>query len=118
MEEIRYEGFLFHNWTLSERSSLESSVVYETSEISQTGVVNKVRDFQFWRPSLDYRYNITENFQIRATAQREVSQLPFSLFAATTNEEDRDRDILAGNPEIEPQTAWSYDVEVEYRLPE
>ena len=117
VEEIRYEGFLFHNWTLSERSSLESSVLYETSKISQTGVVNKVRDFQFWRPSLDYRYNIAENFQIRATVQREVSQLPFSLFAATTNEEDRDRDVLAGNPEIEPQTAWSYDIEVEYRLP-
>ena len=117
VEEIRYEGFLFHNWTLSERSSLESSVLYETSEISQTGVVNKVRDFQFWRPSLDYRYNIAENFQIRATVQREVSQLPFSLFAVTTNEEDRDRDVLAGNPEIEPQTAWSYDIEVEYRLP-
>ena len=117
VEELRYEGFLFHNWTLSERSSLESSVVYETSEISQTGVVNKVRDFQFWRPSLDYRYNVTENFQIRATVQREVSQLPFSLFAATTNEEDRDRDVLAGNPEIEPQTGWSYDVEAEYRLP-
>ena len=117
VKEIRYEGFLFHNWTLSERSSLESSVLYETSEISQTGVVNKVRDFQFWRPSLDYRYNIAENFQIRATVQREVSQLPFSLFAATTNEEDRDRDVLAGNPQIEPRTAWSYDIEVEYRLP-
>lgn len=117
VKEIRYEGFLFHNWTLSERSSLESSVLYETSEISQTGVANKVRDFQFWRPSLDYRYNIAENFQIRATVQREVSQLPFSLFAATTNEEDRDRDVLAGNPEIEPQTAWRYDIEVEYRLP-
>ena len=117
VKEIRYEGFLFHNWTLSERSSLESSVLYETSEISQTGVVNQVRDFQFWRPSLDYRYNSAENFQIRATVQREVSQLPFSLFAATTNEEDRDRDVLAGNPEIEPRTAWSYDIEVEYRLP-
>ena len=118
VEENRYEGFLFHNWTLSERSSLESSLVYETSEISQTGVVNKVRDFQFWRPSLDYRYNITENFRIRATVQRQVSQLPFSLFAATTNEEDRDRDALAGNPEIEPETSWNYDVEVEYRLPD
>lgn len=117
VEEIRYEGFLFHNWTLSERSSLESSLVYETSEISQTGVVNKVRDFQFWRPSLDYRFNVTENFRIRATVQRQVSQLPFSLFAATTNEEDRDRDALAGNPEIEPETSWNYDVEVEYRLP-
>ncbi len=26
--------------------------------------------------------------------------------------------MLAGNPEIEPQTSWNYDVEVEYRLPD
>ena len=117
VQEIRYEGFLFHNWTLSERSSLESSVVFETSEISQSGAVNKVRDFQFWRPSLDYRFNISESFRIRATVQRRVEQLPFALFATTTNEEDRDRDVLAGNPEIEPETSWNYDLEVEYRLP-
>jgi outer membrane receptor for ferrienterochelin and colicin len=117
VQEVRYEGFLFHNWTLSEHSSLESSVVHEISEISQSGVVNKVRDFKYWRPSLDYRYNITEAFQIRAIVQRRVEQLPFSLFATTTNEEDRDRDVLAGNPEIEPETSWNYDVEVEYRLP-
>jgi hypothetical protein len=54
VQEIRYEGFAFHNWTLSDRSSLESSIVYETSEITQSGSVKKTRDFQFWRPSLDY----------------------------------------------------------------
>lgn len=117
VEEIRYEGFAFHNWTLSDRASLESSVVYETSEISQSGVVNKKRDFQFWRPSFDYRYNFTDSFRFRGTIRRNVSQLSFSSFAATTNEEDRDRDALAGNPELEPETSWSYEGELEYRLP-
>ncbi len=117
VQEIRYEGFAFHNWTLSDRSSLESSIVYETSEISQSGAVNKTRDFQFWRPSLDYRFNITDNFRFRATIERSVSQLSFSSFAATTNEDDRDLNALAGNPELEPQTSWSYEAELEYRLP-
>ncbi len=117
VEEIRYEGFLFHNWTLNPRSSLESSVVYETSEISQSGVVSKKRDFQFWRPSFDYRFNFTDNFQFRGTIQRQVSQLSFFSFAATTNEEDRDRDALAGNPELEPETSWNYEAQLEYRLP-
>ena len=117
VQEIRYEGFAFHNWTLSDRSSLESSIVYETSEISQTGAVNKTRDFQYWRPSLDYRFNITDNFRFRATIERSVSQLSFSSFAATTNEDDRDLNALAGNPELEPQTSWSYEAELEYRLP-
>lgn len=117
VQEIRYEGFAFHNWTLSERSSLESSLVYETSEISQSGAINKTRDFQFWRPSFDYRFNITDNFRFRATIERSVSQLSFSSFAATTNEDDRDLNALAGNPELEPQTSWSYEAQLEYRLP-
>ena len=117
VQEIRYEGFAFHNWTLSDRSSLESSLVYETSEISQTGAVSKTRDFQFWRPSFDYRFNITENFRFRGTVKRSVSQLSFSSFAATTNEEDRDLNALAGNPELEPQTSWDYEGQLEYRLP-
>lgn len=117
VREIRYEGFAFHNWTLSDRSSLESSLVYETSEISQTGAVNKTRDFQFWRPSFDYRFNITGNFRFRGTVKRSVSQLSFSSFAATTNEEDRDLNALAGNPELEPQTSWDYEGQLEYRLP-
>jgi outer membrane receptor for ferrienterochelin and colicin len=117
VQEIRYEGFAFHNWTLSDRSSLESSLVYETSEISQTGAVNKTRNFQFWRPSFDYRFNITENFRFRGTVKRSVSQLSFSSFAATTNEEDRDLNALAGNPELEPQTSWDYEGQLEYRLP-
>lgn len=117
VQEIRYEAFAFHNWTLSDRSSLESSLLYETSEISQSGVVNKSRDFQYWRPSLDYRFNFTDNIQFRGTIRRDVSQLSFSSFAATTNEEDRDRNANAGNPELEPETSWNYDANLEYRLP-
>ncbi len=117
VEETRYEAFAFHNWTLSDRSSLETSAVFETSEIAQTGVVSKTRGFQFWRPALDYRYNFTDNFQLRGTVRRNVSQLSFSSFAATTDEDDRDRDANAGNPELEPETSWNYSVALEYRLP-
>lgn len=117
VEETRYEGFAFHNWTLNDRSSLETSVVYETSEIAQTGETNKKRDFQFWRPSMDYRYNFADNFRFRGTVRRNVSQLSFSQFAATANDEDRDIDGFAGNPELEPETSWTYEGELEYRLP-
>jgi outer membrane receptor for ferrienterochelin and colicin len=117
VEELRYEGFAFHNWTLSDKSSLESSIVYESSEITQTGAINKTRDFQFWRPTFDYRYNFADNFRFRGTVTRNVSQLSFSAFAATANEEDRDIDGFAGNPELEPETGWRYEAELEYRLP-
>ncbi|MAJ54438.1 MAG: hypothetical protein CBC67_00330 [Gammaproteobacteria bacterium TMED107] len=117
VKETRYEGFAFHNWTINDKSSLESSVVYETSEIAQTGELSKIRDFQFWRPTFDYRYNFADNFRFRGTVRRNVSQLSFSAFAATANDEDRDIDGFAGNPELEPETSWSYEGELEYRLP-
>ncbi|HNP62477.1 MAG TPA: TonB-dependent receptor [Woeseiaceae bacterium] len=118
VQEIRYEGFAFHNWTLNARMNLESSLVYEASEISQRGTVRKIRDFDFLRPAVDYRFNITDNFQLRAAISRNVSQLSFANFAATANEDDRDRDADAGNPELVPEKEWKYSVEAEYRLPE
>ena len=117
VEETRYEAFAFHNWTLSDRSSLETSLVFETSEIAQNGSVSKTRDFQFWRPSVDYRFNFTDSIRFRGTVRREVSQLSFGAFSATADNDDRDRDANAGNPELEPQTGWNYDANLEYRLP-
>ena len=117
IKEERYEGFIFHNWTINSKSALESSAVFEDSEISQTGIVNKARDFKFWRPTFDYRYNFADNFRFRGTITRNVSQLSFSAFAATANEDDRDIDGFAGNPELEPETSWQYEAELEYRLP-
>lgn len=117
VRELRYEGFAFHNWTLNSRMSLESSLVYETSEISQTGQFNKTRDFQFWRPSLDYRFNIADNLQFRASVQRNINQLSFADFAATADDNDRDIDADQGNPELEQEKTWRYNMEVEYRLP-
>ena len=50
VEEIRVEPFLVHNWQLSPRMSLETSVIYEMSEIAQWGDVVNKRDFQFLKP--------------------------------------------------------------------
>lgn len=116
VQEIRYEGFGFHNWAINERMNLESSLVYETSEISQAGVVSKTRSFSFLRPALDYRFNLTDKFQIRASVRRNVSQLSFGNFAATANNDDREQNANAGNPELVPEKSWNYETELEYRL--
>jgi len=117
VEEVRYEGFAFHNWVLSPRSTLETSLVYESSEISQSGVVDNSRRFNYLRPSIDYRFNFTESLQLRATAAKEVSQLSFSSFAATVNDDDREQNTDAGNPELTPQEELRYELGLEYRLP-
>lgn len=118
VEEMRYEGFAVHNWTLNEKMTLESSLVYETSEISQSGVASRSREFNFWRPSLDYRFNITNALQLRATVGKEVQQLSFANFSATANTSDNSRDADAGNPDLVPTQEVRYELALEYRLPD
>lgn len=117
VEEIRYENFVVHNWQINDRMSLESSLIYETSTIEQSGDVSNKRDFDFLRPKLDYRFNITKSFQLRAKIEKNISQLSFSDFSATTDNSDDDQNVQAGNPEIVQEQTWNYELNLEYRLP-
>lgn len=117
VEEIRYEPFIIHNWTISPKISLESTLIYETSEISQTGDVANTRDFAFVKPKLDLRYNLTPSLQLRGTVERLVNQLSFSDFVAANDEQDNDRNTVAGNAQLRQQTQWRYTFNTEIRLP-
>ncbi|MDD9891604.1 MAG: TonB-dependent receptor [Gammaproteobacteria bacterium] len=117
VEEIRYENFIVHNWRINDKSSLESSLIYETSTITQTGDVFNERDFDFIRPKFDYRYNFNQSIQLRAKVEKIVSQLSFSDFMASSDSEDDDQNTQAGNPEIVQEQHWDYSLNFEYRLP-
>ncbi len=118
VQEMRYEGFAIHNWTLNDRMGLESTLVYEMSEIGQSGTVSRNRDFAFFRPKLDYRFDITSSLQMRASVERHVSQLSFSHFTASANNSDTDKTINAGNPDLVQEKELRYEMNLEYRLPE
>ena len=117
VEEIRFENFAIHNWQINDRMSLESALIYETSTISQSGDVANDRDFSFLRPKVDYRFDITQSLQLRATIEKTVSQLSFSDFSATSDNSDDDQNTQAGNPDIAQEQAWNYTMNLEYRLP-
>lgn len=117
VEEIRYEGFAIHNWQINQRMSLESSLFYEDSEISQSGDVSRSRTFDFLKPKVDFRFNMSSSFQLRLSAQLDVSQLRFSDFTASANLRDETQDTIAGNPELEQEQVWRYNANLDYRLP-
>jgi len=117
VEEIRYEPFVVHNWQLSQRMTLESSLIYEMSEISQFGDVNNKRDFNFWKPKLDWRFDIRQGLQLRASGTKVVRQLSFSDFVASSDNRDDDASTMAGNSELRQEQVWNFDVGGEYRLP-
>ena len=117
VEELRLENFAIHNWQINDRMSLESSLIYEKSTITQSGDVTNERNFSFVRPKLDYRFDITATLQLRTTIEKTVSQLSFSDFSATTDNSDDDQNTQAGNPGIAQEKTWNYEMNLEYRLP-
>ncbi|PCJ25862.1 MAG: hypothetical protein COA96_06330 [SAR86 cluster bacterium] len=116
VEEIRYESFVVHNWQINRRMSLESTLIVESSEIEQSGDIKKKRDFDFVRPKVDYRFNITPALQFRATVEKDVSQLSFNDFTANINGGDDDQNAVAGNPDLRQEQSWRYDLNLEYRF--
>ena len=117
VEENRYEPFAIHNWQLSPRMSLESSLIAEFSEIQQSADTNTKRDFQYLKPKLDFRFNISSSLQLRTSLERNVSQLSFADFSRATNERDDDQDTVAGNTQLEPEESLRGEVTLDYRLP-
>ena len=117
VEEIRYEPFAIHNWIINPRMSLETSVLYEYSEITQRGDVSKKRDFDFVKPKVDFRYDLTPTWQIRGTIEKIVNQLTFNDFVAASDETDEDSNVQAGNANLRQDWYWNYEISSEYRLP-
>ena len=117
VEEVRVEGFAIHNWQINSRMSLESSLLYEVSEIEQSGDISKKRDFDFVKPKLDFRFDINRSLQLRMSAEKDVSQLSFADFSAGVNQSDDDQDTVTGNPALEQEETWRYDINLDYRLP-
>lgn len=116
VEEIRVEPFIVHNWQLSPRMTLESSLVYEMSEITQTGDVYNKRDFAFLKPKVDWRFDVTPTFQLNWNAERMVQQLRFSDFVAASDNQDNDANTQAGNANLKQEQVLITRLGFEYRL--
>ncbi len=118
VEEVRVEPFLVHNWQINSRMSLESTLLYEMSEITQTGDVFNKRDFSFVKPKVDFRFDVTPTFQITWNADKSVRQLSFSDFVAASDNQDNDANTQAGNANLTQEQVLKTELGFEYRLPD
>lgn len=117
VEEVRYEPFVVHNWQFNPRLSLESSMLYELSEITQWGDIYNKRDFSFLKPKLDLRFEMRPGLQLRGTVYKTVRQLSFSDFVASSDDRDNDAETMAGNTNLVQEQVIYADFSTEYRLP-
>ncbi len=114
VEEDRYETFISYNFPINEKIRLETALNYEWSEISQSGDILLSREFQYWKPRFDLKWDYQENRQMRLRIERAVGQINFDDFIASYNIfEER---IIAGNPDLKPSTSWEIEITHEQRL--
>lgn len=113
--EWRGEAFANLAWQFAPRWTLETGLAAEQSRITVTGNAAGENSFFFWKPSLALTFQPSATLQLRAGMRRTVGQLNFNDFAASANAED-DR-LLAGNPDLGPDSVWRGSLTADYRLP-
>lgn len=115
VKENRYEFFSTHFWQMRENLILESALNIENSKISQLGDdVDNSRSFTYLKPRFDLQLDVSTTMQFRSSLERTISQLDFSDFVASFDNDDNQVD--AGNPDLEPEKAWETKLAVEQRL--
>ncbi|MEC8454303.1 MAG: hypothetical protein VXZ01_04800, partial [Pseudomonadota bacterium] len=118
VEEMRLVYFTIHNWSMNDRMTLETTLLFEDSSISQSGTLANSRDFSFFRPKVDYRFDITPGVQFRGIVQKIVNQLSFRDFTAGVDQRDDEQNSFEGNSDIRQMQVWNYEANLEYRLPQ
>ena len=115
VEEDRYDIFVTYSSPLSEKLSLQAALTEELSTIYQNreGMTNE-RDFQFLKPRLELRYDQTPSDQFRLLTERTVSQLNLNDFVPSRNVNDDT--INFGNPDLSPESTWTYSLGYERRF--
>lgn len=121
IKEKRFEIFAHHNYTISPSLVLQSSLTTEFSQITaksffEDGSV-KIDDdkFTFFKPRVNFRYDLNDRNQIRLLAEKKVSQLEF--FHYITFFDQQTEEFKSGNTSIKPQQTWDFSAAYEYRLP-
>ncbi len=115
VKELRGEVFGVFKWQATKSLSLETSLNYEYSKLTTNYPSQPERKPSFLKPRLDARFKVTTRDQIRVLIQRTVSQLNFNTFVPRYNMAD---DVVeSGNPSLEPEKAWTFEVGYERRLP-
>jgi hypothetical protein len=105
LEEQRIEGFTSATYRFNPEWLMELGARYETSNLIQSGDSTLVRDLGFFKPRWLTTWNPGPGNEFRFLIEREVGQLVFRDFAASTSLNQNT--VTAGNKNLEPARAWN-----------
>lgn len=115
VEEKRAEPFVAAIWRPSATLSLEGGLKRESSTVSSEGDVTLEKSLAFTKPRAALTWAPDARRQVRLRVEREVSQLNFDDFVASTNLVNTGS-VQVGNPDLSPQQAWVVEAAYEHRF--
>lgn len=115
VEEKRSELFAKAAWRPTDQWTLDAGLRYESSTITSRGDVVLGKTLHYLKPRLAATWSPREATQVRLRVEREVGQLKFDDFVASSNLTTASG-VTAGNPDLNPQQAWVIEAAVEQRF--
>jgi hypothetical protein len=116
VSELRGEIFSMLIWQAGDNLSIEAGGRLEQSTIRQSGDGAAERSFFYPKPRLAATWNLAESHQMRLRLERELGQLNFSDFAASSSLANDE--VLGGNLDLKPQQRWISELVYEHRFTE
>lgn len=114
VEELRGEAWAQATWQPSETLTLQAAMRAEVSRISQEGDSNLSKSFFYPKPRAQLTWQLAPQHQLRLRFQKEVGQLDFGDFVAST--EVNLGTVAGGNAELVPQKETVFEAVYEYRF--
>lgn len=115
VEEKRAEVFGVATWRATPSLTLEGALRRETSTVSSEGDVVLEKSLSFLKPRAALTWAPSPAQQVRLRVEREVSQLNFDDFVASSNSVNTGS-VQVGNPDLSPQQAWVVEAAYERRF--
>lgn len=114
VEELRGEVFGKATWRVRPTLTVEGGLRVEASTISQSGDAEQEKSFFFPKPRLLATWTPMADNQFRFRFEREVGQLDFGDFAASSDLDEEN--VLGGNADLEPEQRWITEATYERRF--
>ncbi|MEJ6790347.1 TonB-dependent receptor [Brevundimonas sp. BR2-1] len=114
VEEMRGEAFGKATWRVRPTLTVEGGLRVEASTITQSGDAEQEKSFFFPKPRILATWTPMPNNQFRFRFERELGQLDFGDFAASSDLDEEN--VLGGNADLEPEQRWITEATYERRF--
>jgi hypothetical protein len=114
VEELRGEAFTKATWRVNPKLTLEGGLRLEKSTIKQSGDAQNKESFFYAKPRFLATWTPMANNQVRVRFERELGQLDFNDFAASSDLDDST--VYGGNVDLKPEQRWINEISYERRF--